>query len=371
MIKKELAFDNCLKEWQRYSDSTLIITLFSDFFIKDKKLGEIKFVEHELKKIDDSLKNEISKLQKSEILGKFKDRIKSLNRIEIDLLIKNEKFDILEFKTSISNNPQELENTLKQIIDRDTDLISDLEILETENIIFLCHKDDSDNVQLLINEKKQQGKLNLKRKLFLFEWIQGDNKEHKPCLYIEYKGGEDGSTKLVNLIKDKHICYPATDLYILRQRKRFMITGKKPPRQYLLALFKKFLIDYLHPILNKANVPNEYLLPENIFSLKQQFIEKYSNDYSKPRIEWFDECVYIFNKLKFVKVKDNNLIVNIHELTKERKEKDDDKFFSKFCANEILNNLNKKGKKQERIEKKAKQIRENKGIVSLEKYFPK
>ncbi|MDP2926260.1 MAG: hypothetical protein Q8N99_07825 [Nanoarchaeota archaeon] len=370
MVKKEVVFDNCLKELQRYYDSTLIVTLFSDLFNKNFSLGEIRFIEHDLKKIDDSLKQEIINLSKKDILEKFRDKIKSLGKIEIDLLIKNGKFDILEFKTSISSNPQELDNTIKQILDRDTDLISDLEVLETNNIIFLCHKDDTNNVLNMINERKQKSQFNIKRKLFFLEWIQADNKEHIPCLYIEFKEGDPTMPKIIEQIKKDKVCYPATDLCILRQRKRFMITGKKPPRPYLLNIFKKFLIEYIHPIINQAKVPNEYSLPEDITSLKQQFIEKYTNDYSKPRNEWFDECLQLFSKIKFIRTENNKLIVIINELTKERKEKDDDKFFSRLYSNELFNNFVKKGKKQKKTEEKAKKIREDKQMVSLEKYFP-
>ena len=108
MTNKETIFENCSKELQRYFDSTLIITLFSDLFKKHSNLGEIKFIEHELKKIENPLKDEIIKLSKRDIYEKFKDKIKELKKIEVDLLIRNGKFDVIEFKTTISNDPREI-----------------------------------------------------------------------------------------------------------------------------------------------------------------------------------------------------------------------------------------------------------------------
>jgi hypothetical protein len=186
---------------------------------------------------------------------------------------------------------------------------------------------------------------------------------------VDYCQGNGQSPKLIELIKKENICYPATDLWILRQRKKFLVTGKKPPKQYLLTLFKKFLLEYLHPILIKPNAPDEYKLPEDKTTLKGLFIKRYTNSYSKPKACWFQECLDDFRELNFVKIEGNQVTVIIKELIKTRREKDDDRFFSNFCANKIHKKIEKKHKKKERIQKKAEQTRKDKKMEPLSKYF--
>jgi hypothetical protein len=158
MIKKETLMKDCFKELQRYSDSTLIVTTFSDLIEKNPELGNIEFIEKELKIVDKESKNLIANSSNGDLLDKSKSKIKILKKVEVDLLIKNNGFDVVEFKTSVSNHENELDNTIKQILERDNDLMSDLEVLETKNIIFLCHKDDS---KVILDHIDKRKKINL------------------------------------------------------------------------------------------------------------------------------------------------------------------------------------------------------------------
>lgn len=367
MVNQEEIFQEILKEQRRYSDSTLIITLFSEL-LKRENLGEIIFIEKELKKLNDELKKKILKKTQAQVLQELKNDIKNLPKIEIDLILKNDKYEIVEFKTSVSHHPDEVDRTIGQIKERDTDLLEDLNVLETSNIIFLCHKDDSDRIIQKFN-KDLKGKL--KREVCFLEWIHGDNKDHDPCMYIEFNEGENSSSGLVNKIRNKKVSYPEISLAILRQRKKFIFTGKKPPKPYLFSSFKKFLLFHIHPILNKPDTPEECQIPEDLDNLKELFVKWHTNSYSKPKLKWFNESIEFFKKLKIVRVERNKLYVNIKNLTKKRRSyKDEDEYFSYLCAKEKIKEIVKKIKQKKKSEEKAKEKQKSLGILPLDSFFP-
>jgi hypothetical protein len=338
---------NLKLEYQRYADSTLIITLFSEILKENNSLGKLKYIEKELKLINKELESKLNSLSIQEILQNHKSDLKGLKKIEVDLVIESNDFEIVEFKTSVSENINETENTIKQILERDSNLLNDLEVLKTKSIIFLCHKDDS---QRILNElEKHKSKLN--RKVIVLEWIQGDNKEKKSCIYLCYKEGDFSSSPLSEELKKSDICRLAPDLCWLRQKKNFDMTGKKPPKQYLLSIFKKFLVEKLHDILNAPYVPDEYTLPEDKDFLKESFIERFKNEFSKPQKNWFEECLQEFQNLKILKIDSQKITLSIKELTKKRKPSEWE-FFSSFCAKKFQRDLEKKEKNEKKLEMK-------------------
>ena len=338
----------CFLEYQRYADTTLIITLFSELLNKDEKLGKIRFIEKDLKVLDENLQEKMAKLSRGEILNTLKEDIKELKKVEVDLVIDSGNFEIVEFKTSVSSSGDETQNTVKQILARDSNFLNDLEILETKSILFVCHKDDSSRILKELSSKKELAK----RSIIVFEWMQGDNKAHKPCLYVSFKDGICNDSPLAKKVKGETVCGLATDLYILRQRRGFLMTGKKPPKQYLLSMFKQFLIEDLHEVLNSPRPPAEYALPGSIEEIREHFINRFKSDFSKPKKSWFDECVKEFKELKLLKtVTGNKIIISIDELTRKRRIKDDDEYFSDICAKKIQKEVDRKKKTEEKLKK--------------------
>lgn len=369
MISKKDLSKEFFAEVQRYSDSTLIVTSISELIGKNSDLGMILFLEKELKKIDESFKEKLKGKDNSFILKNFKDKLKTLQKIEVDLIIKEKAHNIVEFKTSISPHQDEIEKTLNQIKERDTDLLSDLQVIEVSKIIFICHKDDLNTIL----SRFKEGKLDqdMKRKVFFLEWIQGDNKDHEPCLYLEFKEGFASEIpKIVSEIKKGgKTCFSTNNLIFLRHKKKFIFTGKKPPIPYLLANLYHFFSFYLHPILIHPNVPDEYLIPDDLASLRDSFVEKYQNAYSKPKLGWFYEGITYFQKLKFLRIDGEKVYFNIKNIIKNRREKDWDRFFSAFCASERIEELERKSKK-EKQRKRWKGVDPKKAKVTpLDKFF--
>lgn len=369
MVSKESLSKENLQELQRYSDSTLIVTLISKIMQENQNLGKLIFIEKELKKINDELKNKISGKDNGFIHNNFKDELKKLDKIEVDLITQEEKSNIIEFKTSISSNDAELESTISQILNRDTDLLDDFSVLEVSNIIFICHKDDLNNVLTKFDQDSRRE--SMKRPVSFIEWVQADNKNHEPCLYLEVK--KDYSQTHLNLIKEINkngsFCELSNNLYLLRQKKNFTFTGKKPPVPYLLSKLHSFFTVYLHPIMTRPNAPEEYKIPGSISDLCNEFIEQNKNDYSKPKTKWFYEGIDFFKKLEFVRLDGESLFFNIKNFTKNRREKDLDRFICNFCATEKSKILKKQNKKIKKTEEKKKVLQSKVKSQSLDQFI--
>ena len=370
MISQEALLKEISGEQKRYSDSTLIITLFSELLKSSPGLGEVIFIEKELKKLNVELKQELLSKTRAEIISNFKEKIKGLPKIEVDLILKNDSYEALEFKTSVSSHPDEIKNTITQIIERDSDLLEDLNILEIRNIIFLCHKDDSQKILGEFTRKKIGMKMN--RKVSFLEWLHAENKDGDVCIYIEFKFGDKKISKLVEHISKDKIISPVNSLAILRQSKKFIFTGKKPPKPYLLSAFKRFLFSHIYPILNKANTPDECLLPETLEDLRERFIEKHKNIFCTPHKKWFNECIEFFKMLKILKVSNGGVTVNIKNLTKKRRShKDEDELFPYLCAKERIKQMKSKLRFRQKKEKRALQKQKELHTLPLDSFFKK